>query len=188
MTDAEIAALYRAPKRRKPPVRKRRRRPVPRAATIHHQEALARQAAAVLTRRPKRRHARRRVARAYHVPGTTTAPSPPGGIAVGTLPFERRYPLDYRVFTTAEYRFYRAQGAPPAESDTPFATSPTLAFTDSGTRFGDGTWYVAVSYFDGVLDSGFLPVGPGDEPYLTLELVDEQIAPICSSDHPSTCN
>jgi hypothetical protein len=76
----------------------------------------------------------------------------------------------YRIFNAGPiYRFYRSQSAPPAEGDTPFATSQTLPYTTAVT-FGDGTWYLSVSRFDGVLDSGFLPIGPEGETYLRLEI------------------
>lgn len=74
----------------------------------------------------------------------------------------------YRVFNAAEYRFYRSNTAtPPAEGDTPYATSATLPATPADT-FANGTWLISVSYFNGVIDSGFLPLGPNGETYLTL--------------------
>lgn len=73
----------------------------------------------------------------------------------------------YRIFNAAEYRLYRSDSAPPEEGSTPWTTSPTLPVTPDDT-FADGTWYVALSYFNGVLDSGFLPVGPRGEPYRVL--------------------
>lgn len=75
----------------------------------------------------------------------------------------------YRVFNAAAYRFYRSSVAPPAPGDSPFATSATLPSTPAST-YADGTWYVSVSYFNGVIDSGFLPVGPHGETFLTLEI------------------
>ena len=75
----------------------------------------------------------------------------------------------YRVFNAAGYRFYRSNSSPPAESDTPFATNATLPHEPSDT-YADGTWYLSVSYFNGVLDSGFLPLGPHGETYLRLDL------------------
>lgn len=77
----------------------------------------------------------------------------------------------YRIFTAPEYRFYRSNVAPPAEDDTPFATSSSLPATPN-VLFADGTWYLSVSYFNGCLDSGFLPVGPNGETYLTLTIAD----------------
>lgn len=74
----------------------------------------------------------------------------------------------YRIFNPAEYRFYRGS-VPPLESDTPFATSATLVFQPVDT-FADGVWYLSVSYFNGVLDSGFLPLGPRGETYLVMEI------------------
>jgi len=75
----------------------------------------------------------------------------------------------YRIFNTAEYRFYRSQTAPPVEKDTPFATNATLPHQPTET-FADGTWYLSVSYYNGIYDSGFLPVGPLGEPYWRLDL------------------
>ena len=75
----------------------------------------------------------------------------------------------YRVFNAAEYRLYRSSERPPRETDTPFATTASLPYEPADV-FGDGTWYVSVSYFNGVLDSGFLPLGPNGETYLRLEI------------------
>jgi hypothetical protein len=75
----------------------------------------------------------------------------------------------YRTFNAAEFRFYWSDSAPPVAGDTPQATNATLAYTTSAT-FADGTWYLSVSYFDGAIDSGFLPLGPLGETYLTLEI------------------
>ena len=82
----------------------------------------------------------------------------------------------YRIFNAAEYRFYRSNVAPPDPSDTPFATNSTLAFTPSDT-FADGTWYLSVSYFNGVLDSGFLPLGPQGQTYRRLVIASGVDAP-----------
>lgn len=95
--------------------------------------------------------------------------------AVGPLP-RRRY-LDarglYRIFNAAEYRLYRSALGPPNEGMTPFATSETLPHTPDET-FGDGVWYLAISWFNGVLDSGFLPVGADGETYLKIKIADGQ--------------
>ena len=88
-------------------------------------------------------------------------------------PFRGRYRHDarglYRVFNTFEYRFYFGDGAPPSESDTPYATSATLAATPA-TLFVDGDWYLSVSVFNGVIDSGFLPLGANGESYQRLRV------------------
>lgn len=84
----------------------------------------------------------------------------------------------YRVFGPAEFRFYRSSSAPPAESDTPFATSSTLPAAPSST-FADGRWFLAVSYFNGVYDSGFLALGPNGETW--RELVVESSAGVEST-------
>lgn len=75
----------------------------------------------------------------------------------------------YRIFNGAEFRFYRSNSAPPEPGDVPFATSATLPHQPA-VSFADGTWYLSVSYFNGVLDSGFLPLGRNGETYLTLEV------------------
>lgn len=75
----------------------------------------------------------------------------------------------YRVFNAAVYRFYINSSRPPAPSDAPSFTNSTLAYTPS-TAYGNGTYYLSVSYFDGVLDSGFLPLGPLGQTYLTMQI------------------
>lgn len=75
----------------------------------------------------------------------------------------------HRVFNAALYRFYRDNSAPPAESDSPFDTNATLPYTPTDV-YADGTWYLSMSRFNGVLDSGFLPLGQAGETYLRLEL------------------
>ena len=75
----------------------------------------------------------------------------------------------YRVFNAAEYRFYRSNSAPPEESDTPFATNATLPH-EPVDLYANGTWYISMSYFNGVIDSGFLPIGASGETYLRLDL------------------
>ena len=85
----------------------------------------------------------------------------------------RKYYVDvrglYRIFNDAQYRFYRKLGLPPAETDTPFDTNPTLPYEPTDT-YGDGAWFLAVSYFNGVLDSGFLPLGESGERYLRVDI------------------
>lgn len=86
--------------------------------------------------------------------------------------FQRRYADArglYRTFNAATYRFYRSNSGPPAETDNPFATSASLPDEPADT-YADGTWYLSMSYFNGVIDSGFLPVGPAGETYLRLDL------------------
>ena len=88
---------------------------------------------------------------------------------INKIRFRNRFVDTYRVATTAEYRFYRSNVGPPLESDSPFATNATLPFTPTST-FADGTWYVSVNYFSGILLSGFLPLGPNGETYLRLDI------------------
>ncbi len=75
----------------------------------------------------------------------------------------------YRVFNATEYRFYRDNAAPPAEGDAPFASNATLPHEPADV-YANGTWYLSVSYFNGCIDSGFLPIGPKGETYLRLDL------------------
>jgi hypothetical protein len=74
-----------------------------------------------------------------------------------------------RVFNPAAYRFYRSNSGPPAETDSPYATSATLPATPADT-YADGTWYLSVSYYNGILDSGFLPIGPQGQTYRVLTI------------------
>jgi|GEM_PF-1616296 len=96
-------------------------------------------------------------------------------LAADPAVFRTRFQHDarglYRVFNAAEYRFYRSNAAPPVEGDVPFATSATLPHTPADL-YADGTWYLSASYFNGVIDSGFLPLGPAGETYLRLDLAD----------------
>lgn len=104
-------------------------------------------------------------------------PAPPvfrAPVECGVMPAYRgRFYFDgrgkYRVFNAAVYRFYRSNSAPPAESDPPFATSATLPATPADT-YANGTWYLSMSWFNGVIDSGFLPLGPNGETYLRIDL------------------
>ena len=75
----------------------------------------------------------------------------------------------YRVFNGAAFRFYRSNSTPPVEGDMPFATNATLPHEPADT-YADGTWYLSVSFFNGIYDSGFLPLGPMGETYLRLDL------------------
>lgn len=81
----------------------------------------------------------------------------------------------HRIFNAAEYRFYRSNVGPPAETATPFATNATLPHEPADT-YADGTWWLAVSYFDGVLDSGFLPLGPHGERFVRLDIAAAAVA------------
>lgn len=95
--------------------------------------------------RRRRRDRRRRGA------GATTAPS------VTRARFTTEARGLFRIANAPEYRFYRRQGEPPLETDTPYATASSLPATPAAT-FTEGEWCIAVSFFDGVLDSGFLPL------------------------------
>lgn len=88
---------------------------------------------------------------------------------VAKLRFRNAFVGTYRIAVAAEYRFYRSNVAPPLETDTPFATNATLPHTPTDT-YANGIWYVSVAYFNGILSSGFLPIGPNGETYLRLEI------------------
>lgn len=75
----------------------------------------------------------------------------------------------YRVFGPAVYNFFRSSTAPPLETDVPYANSATLPATPA-TTFANGTWWLSVSYFNGVIDSGFLPIGPNGETFVKLTI------------------
>jgi len=75
----------------------------------------------------------------------------------------------YRIFNEPEYRFYRSQSGPPEWTDVPFASASSLPATPVET-FGDGTWYLSVSYFNGVFESGFLPLDDAGHTYLRLDI------------------
>jgi len=51
------------------------------------------------------------------------------------------------------------------------AIHETLPATPDKT-FSDGTHYLGCTYFNGLIESEFLPVGPAGEPYLTLVVAD----------------
>jgi hypothetical protein len=75
----------------------------------------------------------------------------------------------YRVFNAAVFRIYRRTDRAPVPSDMIWTTDAALPHSPAGT-FADGIWHVSVSWFNGVLDSGFLPIGPRGESYLLLEV------------------
>lgn len=74
----------------------------------------------------------------------------------------------HRIHNAKEYRYFWGT-TPPQEGDTPKATKATLDYTTVDT-FTDGIIYFSVSYFNGVIDSGFLPLGPNGETYIRLDL------------------
>lgn len=80
---------------------------------------------------------------------------------------------DYRVFGDAQYRFYFRDGSPPEEGDDAWATSATLPATvgDVPDGLDDGDFYFSAEYFNGVIRSGFLPVGANGETYLRIKTV-----------------
>ena len=77
---------------------------------------------------------------------------------------------NYRIFNAAVFQFYKSTTGPPLETDSPFRENATLAGFSPADVFGNGTHYLSVSYFNGVLDSGFLPLGPNGETYLRLDV------------------
>ncbi|MBE3134160.1 MAG: hypothetical protein IMZ55_11840, partial [Acidobacteria bacterium] len=109
----------------------------------------------------------------FHPSTFNPHPFRPRSGLISPATFRTRYRLDgrgkYRVFAAAEYRFYGGP-APPVEGDAPLATAATLFWQYLDGDWLDGTYYIAVSYFNGLLDSGFLPIGPAGEPYTTLTI------------------
>jgi hypothetical protein len=74
------------------------------------------------------------------------------------------------VFNAAGYRFYRTLGSIPVPGvDIPFATHASLPHTPADT-WGDGTWYAAVTYFNGVIESNPLPIGPNGETAIRIDV------------------
>lgn len=57
----------------------------------------------------------------------------------------------------------------PKDSDTPFATDAALPHQPA-TAFADARWAVAASFFNGVLDSGFFPLGKGAEQFTRVDV------------------
>ncbi len=82
----------------------------------------------------------------------------------------------WRIWNEPEYRFYRTDGSAPDETDTPFETASSLPH-ECVAAWADGDWFISTSYFNGVIDSGFLPLGARSETYRRLRLVDgEEVA------------
>jgi hypothetical protein len=79
------------------------------------------------------------------------------------------FAANYRRWNAPEYRFYWRPNNPIEPDHPPQATDASLPYTTDPT-FGDGVWYFALSYSNGVLDSGFLPIGPNGEPYIRIEI------------------
>jgi len=75
----------------------------------------------------------------------------------------------YRIFNTAGYRLYRSFGSPPLETDMPFATAASLPVTPD-VSWEDGVWYISCSYFNGIHDSGFLPMEADGRTWRRLEI------------------
>jgi len=123
--------------------------------------------------------------RFFHVRRTIPASEPydPSILAA----FHIRYVVDgtpyysdvldrWRIFNDAEFRFFSGS-VPPVETDTPVATNATLPFTIP-TVLLDGDHYYSVSWFNGCIDSGFLPLGPNGETYRLLRVSTGDEAPL----------
>lgn len=108
----------------------------------------------------------------YQTLAPPTIPPPQPILWYPSLCFQKHYATmrgKYRIFNDAEYRFYRSDTAPPEEGSEPFATSSSLPYTPDDV-YANGTWYLSMSYFNGVIDSGFLPLGPNGETCLRLDI------------------
>jgi hypothetical protein len=107
--------------------------------------------------------------------GASAAPTLLSQLHASFTYWGEKYYLDargrFRVFNTAGYRvhFTTDPADPPAETDAADETATALPYTTTAT-FGDGTHYVALAVYNGVLASGFAPVGPLGESYLTVEI------------------
>ncbi|MCG8407571.1 MAG: hypothetical protein MI923_20430 [Phycisphaerales bacterium] len=90
----------------------------------------------------------------------------------------RRYTTEvrglHRVFNDPKYLIYRSNTGPPQETDLPWVETDALPLTPIDT-LPDGTWYISVRYFNGVLTSGFRPLGPNGETYIRLDIVGGQV-------------
>jgi hypothetical protein len=75
----------------------------------------------------------------------------------------------WRIKNAAKYWFRWNTSRPPTLDDPVNGTTATLPHTPADT-FTSGTVYVAMTYFNGVLESGFYPVGANNEPYLRIDL------------------
>lgn len=109
-------------------------------------------------------------------PVPVAVPAPP--VYVAQVPAETgrirgKYYLDgrgkYRIFNDALYRFYRDNAFPPDEGDAPFDTNASLPHTPADA-YADGTWHLSADRFNGVLSSGFRPLGDDAETHLVLEI------------------
>lgn len=95
---------------------------------------------------------------------------------------ENKAIVRYRVFNSAEYRIYINTSAPPQPGDTPTLTTASLPYEDPGTTFvAPNKYYISMSYFNGVYDSGFYPIGPAGESYLILDL---SVTPVVTTSRP----
>lgn len=73
-----------------------------------------------------------------------------------------------RIFNAAEYRAYRTDGSvPDPDVDSPHATFSALPTTPAGA-WADGDWRVALTRFNGVLESLGKPFAPINEAALRL--------------------
>jgi hypothetical protein len=75
----------------------------------------------------------------------------------------------YRVFSPAGYRIYRGAVPPVIGTDVPWATVTSLPATPA-LAWPDGTYYVAVTAWNGVVESGAYPIGPLGEPYRIITI------------------
>lgn len=96
----------------------------------------------------------------------------------GYVPSPRRFYGEFRgvhrIFNAAVYRYYHSTDGPPLGTDAPFATSVSQPHQPAET-FADGVHFFSVDRFNGVLSSGFLPIGPRGEPYIRMDVDAVQI-------------
>lgn len=96
--------------------------------------------------------------------------------------FLSRYEFDatgrYRVFNDAEFQLFDSTGDPLATTPTeavPFAVSPVLPVTPADTYAAKVNKFSAV-LFNGVLSSGFRPLGPKAQAYRSVYLLGGVVA------------
>ena len=75
----------------------------------------------------------------------------------------------YRIFNATLFEIWHSASGPPLETDAPTWSPATLPFTGTGA-LADGAHYFSMARFNGVIKSGFLPLGPNGETYLRFDL------------------
>lgn len=74
-----------------------------------------------------------------------------------------------RITEPAEYRIWRTVGSPPDPGSDPVHATPAALPTTDGP-LGSIDYFYAVSYYNGVLDSGLLPIGADGRTWVRVNL------------------